>query len=153
MTLTIAPESPLDGDGAELVRQAQEFSTALYPPASRHGLDATALAGAAFGFLVVRLDGKAVGCGAYRLGPAEMVEIKSMFVLADVRGHGVGSHLLEAIEQAARDQGATVTRLETGVASAAALGLYRGAGYRECPPFGGYAADPLSVFLEKPLTA
>ncbi|HEV8436640.1 MAG TPA: GNAT family N-acetyltransferase, partial [Methylomirabilota bacterium] len=34
---------------------------------------------------------------------------------------------------------------------AAALGLYRAAGYVERGPFGDYRPDPLSVFMEKRL--
>ncbi len=152
MTLTIAPESPLSPDAVELVRQARAVSAALYPPASNHGLDVTALLEDAIRFLVARLDGEAVGCGAVRLGPDGSAEIKGMFVTAAARGQGVGMRLLEAVERRAHEAGTGVVRLETGIASAAALGLYRRAGYRERPPFGGYVADPLSVFMEKKTT-
>ena len=43
----------------------------------------------------------------------------------------------------------SLLRLETGVLQPEALGLYRKLGYRERGPFGAYAADPLSVFMEK----
>lgn len=42
-------------------------------------------------------------------------------------------------------------RLETGVASTEALALYRRSGYREREPFGDYALDPRSIFMEKAL--
>lgn len=150
---SVALESPLDPDGAALVRQAHEFSATLYPPASNHTLDAAALAHPSIRFFVARLDGIAVGCGAFYLDPNGSIEIKSVFVTTPTRGQGVGILLLDAIEQSARSAGAVVARLETGIASTAALGLYRRAGYRDCPPFGGYQPDPLSVFLEKPLEA
>ena len=153
MTPTVTPESPLGRDGSELVRQAREFSATLYPPASNHGLDAAALAHATARFFVARRNGAAVGCGAFVPKPDDSIEIKSMFVVPVARGQGVGILLLGAIEQSARNEGATMARLETGITSTAALGLYRSAGYRDCPPFGAYTADPLSVFLEKPLAA
>lgn len=150
---TVALESPLDQDGTALIRQAHEFSATLYPPSSNHTLDAAALAHPAIRFFVARLSGAAVGCGAFRLYPDACIEIKSVFVAAAARGQGIGSLLLGAIEQSTRREGTVMARLETGVVSTAALGLYRRAGYRDRPPFGDYAADPLSVFLEKPLAA
>lgn len=40
-------------------------------------------------------------------------------------------------------------RLETGVRSTEAIGLYRRFGYREIGPYGAHGPDPLSVFMEK----
>ena len=153
MTLTLAPESPLGHEAMGLVRQARELSASLYPPASNHGLGVAALADAAVRFFVARSEGEAVGCAAFRLGSDRCAEIKGLFVASSARGQGVGLSLLEAIESRARDEGAIMARLETGIASAAALRLYRRAGYRDCAPFGSYVADPLSVFLEKPRAA
>ncbi|MGI9311875.1 MAG: hypothetical protein ACR2P7_10210, partial [bacterium] len=42
-------------------------------------------------------------------------------------------------------------RLETGVHQAAAIGLYARLGFIRRGPFGDYADDPLSVFMEKKL--
>jgi putative acetyltransferase len=41
--------------------------------------------------------------------------------------------------------------LETGVLQPDAIALYRGQGFRDRGPFGSYAPDPLSVFMEKAL--
>ena len=48
--------------------------------------------------------------------------------------------------------GVRVARLEAGPKQPEALGLYRKLGYTERGPFGPYADDPLSVFMEKTLT-
>ncbi len=74
-----------------------------------------------------------------------------MFVDATRRGHGIGRSLLQAVEVAAQAEGIQAVRLETGVASIEALGLYRCSGYREREPFGDYASDPRSIFMEKTL--
>ena len=58
---------------------------------------------------------------------------------------------MQALEDAAGTAGVTRLQLETGVANHDALTLYRRNGYRERGPFGSYAADPLSVFMEKAL--
>ena len=42
-------------------------------------------------------------------------------------------------------------RLETGIRNNAALRLYRGSGFHDRGPFGGYPDDGVSVFLEKTL--
>jgi putative acetyltransferase len=109
-----------------------------------------ALRGPEVAFFVARFRGNAVGCGALvrRDGYGE---IKRMFVEAATRGHGVGRRLLAAIEHEARALGLPVLRLETGTRQPDAQQLYRSAGFRDIPPFGDYAADPWSVFMEKTL--
>jgi putative acetyltransferase len=78
-------------------------------------------------------------------------EIKRMFVDAAARGHGIGRGLLEAVEDAARRMRLPLLRLETGIRQPEAIRLYRAAGFRDIPAFGGYGPDPLSVFMEKPV--
>ena len=41
--------------------------------------------------------------------------------------------------------------LETGIKQMEAIGLYRTSGYQDCPPFGSYKPDPLSLFMTKHL--
>jgi putative acetyltransferase len=78
-------------------------------------------------------------------------EMKRMFVLTNARGLGLGKKLLGALEDVARDRKVRRISLETGVKQPAAIGLYRAAGYQDCPPFGDYKADPLSLFMTKRL--
>lgn len=149
--LVIAQETPLQDDVLGLLAQSDAFSAALYPPESNHAIDAKALAQPAVRFYVARLAGTAVGCAALVLGGDGDPELKRMFVDDRARGRGVGRHLLAAVEAAARRETMRVLRLETGIASTAALALYRAAGYRECGPFGDYGPDPVSVFMERDL--
>ena len=74
-----------------------------------------------------------------------------MYVKPDVRRLGVGAAILRELELLAREGTHTRIRLEAGVDQPEALALYRRAGYVECDPFGDYAPDPLSVFMEKAL--
>jgi putative acetyltransferase len=74
-----------------------------------------------------------------------------MFVTPEARGLKLGARILARLEQQARDERLACLRLETGIHQAAALGLYRAFGFRDRGPFGDYAPDPLSVFMEKPL--
>ncbi len=151
--LRIAQESPFQDDVQALLAQSDAFSAALYPPESNHTIDAQALAAPAVRFFVARRGGVVVGCAALVLGAPGEAELKRMFVTTAVRGQAVGFRLLAEVEAAARGEGVRILRLETGVASAGALALYRRAGYLDRGPFGAYRPDPLSVFMERELRA
>jgi len=60
--------------------------------------------------------------------------------------------MLASLEAQARSKQVAILRLETGVESHAAVGLYTHAGFRQRGPFGDYREDPLSVFMEKELS-
>jgi DNA-binding MarR family transcriptional regulator/GNAT superfamily N-acetyltransferase len=100
-------------------------------------------------FLVARLDGRAVGCGAVKtwVAPSEdgpgIADIKRRWVAPEVRGLGVGRRMLEALEGEARALGFGVARLETNRALAEALGIYRSQGYAPIEPYSG---DPYADF-------
>jgi putative acetyltransferase len=80
-------------------------------------------------------------------------EIKRVFVRDAYRGQGLSGRLMNYLEAELYRRGVKLLRLETGVLQPAALGLYHKLGYRERGPFGAYLADPLSVFMEKQVTA
>jgi putative acetyltransferase len=75
-----------------------------------------------------------------------------MFVSPAARGRRLGRRLLEQIEAIAAERGATKLRLETGDRQPEALALYASSGFVEIGPFGKYGPDPLSIFMEKPIT-
>ncbi len=150
--LEIRPEPPRQDEVAALLAASDAFSMALYPPESNHLVDVTTLEKPEVTFLVARLSGRAVGCGAVVRKGADWGEIKRMFVDVAARGTGAGAKLLSLLEADARARGITVLRLETGIHNDAALKLYRKFGYVERGPFGDYAEDPLSIFMERTLT-
>jgi DNA-binding MarR family transcriptional regulator/GNAT superfamily N-acetyltransferase len=84
-------------------------------------------------FVLAGLDGQSVGCGGILL--AGVPYIKRMWVDPEARGLGIGRRILEALEDLARDHGATRVQLETNDSLAEALSLYRSSGYREVAPF------------------
>lgn len=86
-------------------------------------------------FLVARLDGRPVGCGAVKAIEPGIGSIKRMWVSRDVRGTGIGRRLLTAIENQAARLGMTTVRLETNKNLNEAQALYRRNGYAEVPAF------------------
>lgn len=147
--LSVAPEDPSSSDLDLLFDRHVLAMHEDTPPESIHMLPRHALAGAGITFLVMREGGTPVAMGAMKqLSPAEG-EIKSMHVLAEVRGRGLSATLLDSLLDHARAAGMTRVLLETGVqpSFAAARALYRRAGFVLCPPFDGYAPDPNSLFM------
>lgn len=86
-------------------------------------------------FLVARLDGRPVGCGAVKATGPGAGTIKRMWVSREVRGAGVGRRLLLALEREAAGLGMTLLRLETNRCLHEAQALYRRNGYVEVAAF------------------
>ncbi|HEX2117151.1 MAG TPA: GNAT family N-acetyltransferase [Alphaproteobacteria bacterium] len=148
--VTIAKETPDQPGVLRLLAAGDALSASLYPAESNHMLDVRALLDPAVTFFVARADGKVVGCCAL-LRKDGYGEIKRMFVDEVARGRGIARCLLAAVEEGARAAGLPVLKLETGTRQPEAQQLYRSSGFRDIPPFGDYAADPYSIFMEKPL--
>ncbi|MEW2086205.1 GNAT family N-acetyltransferase [Streptomyces sp. NPDC005283] len=80
-------------------------------------------------------------------------EIKRMYVIPEVRGHGLSRLVLAALEDDARAAARTRMVLETGTKLPEAVSLYTSSGYEPCAKFGHYRFDELSRCYAKPLTA
>ena len=78
-------------------------------------------------------------------------EIKNLYVGPAFRRQGASRQLMLALEQYLLAQEIRLCRLETGIYQPESIALYRRLGYQECPAYGDYQADPLSVFMEKHL--
>ena len=150
--LSIEPGDIAAADVRELIALLDAHLSALYPPESNHGLSLAGLQAPEIRFVVARLSGEAVGCGALRLD-AGFAELKRMYVVPEARRRGVAWRLLGRLEALAAGNGRSLVRLETGVAQAEAIALYERAGFRRVPPFPPYRPDPLSLFMEKALAA
>jgi GNAT superfamily N-acetyltransferase len=67
-----------------------------------------------------------------------------MYVVPDARRSGVGRELLQALEDAARELGYRVVRLDTGPRQPSAERMYREAGYRSIDNFN---RNPIASFF------
>jgi putative acetyltransferase len=145
----IRPEDPRQPDVQALLSQSDDYFRTLYPAESNHLVSADVLGTQSAVFLAARRDGALLGSIALLVIAPRHAEMKRMFVRTDARGIGLGRRLLNALEEIARDRGITRISLETGIKESEAIGLYRSSGYQDCPPFGDYKADPLSLFMTK----
>lgn len=147
---------PVDQEpAASLVQGMRDEIASLYEGLDLDGPDmpkagAAELAGPGGTFLVgFDEDGTPVCCGGIKRLPDGACEIKKMFVAPAARGRGVARALLGALEDAARELGYAVARLDTGPKQPHAEALYRGAGYVDIDNFN---ANPVATyFAEKRL--
>lgn len=150
----IRATDPADPQVAELLAASDAYMAALYPPASNHLDGVAVLATPNVYFLGAWAGDRLLACGAVKSlhdeGPpaADYGEIKRVFVRPEHRGQGLAVALMGALHDHLLRTGVRLARLETGIHQPEALQLYRRLGYRERGPFGHYAPDPLSVFME-----
>jgi len=86
-------------------------------------------------FVVARLDGAPVGCGALKVTEGGIGEVKRMWTDAETRGLGIARRILRKLESEARGLGLECLRLETNRTLIEAQSLYRKAGYAEVASF------------------
>jgi GNAT superfamily N-acetyltransferase len=101
--------------------------------------------------VLVYVDGKPVGCGAFKKYDDESVEIKRMFVLPEMRGKQLAAQILQELENWAIDEGYCKAVLETGHKQTEAIRLYTVAGYSLTENYGQYIGMEESICYRKEL--
>lgn len=155
MAITIAVETPLQDDVRELVQALNAYLNPLSPPEFQFQMTVEQMADPRTTVFVARDEsGRAVGMGALKIESDEMAEVKRMYTRPEVRGQRVGSRLLEAITELARQKGIPHLMLETGNVPGfePAHRLYTNAGFTRCGAFLDYPESKYSAFFEKWLT-
>ena len=155
MNIVIERVSEATAEVCDLIGELNEVLGAVYEPHQRHGLAIDQLFEPHLRFFLARLDGRATGCGGVALF-ADFAEVKRMYTRPAARGRGLAKAILRRLEDEARASGKSVLHLETGGLQREAIGLYQGAGFTSCGPFGQYARMSAaqietSLFFEKPL--
>jgi putative acetyltransferase len=149
--VTVQAADPGSPGARALIEQLDAYLSGLYPAESNHLVPVESLRRPGVTFLTATVDDQVAGCGAFVNRDGAYAEFKRLFVLPGFRGLKLGRRLLDELEALARAAGLGLARLETGVAQPEALLLFERAGYQRRGPFGEYAEDPLSVFMEKRL--
>jgi GNAT superfamily N-acetyltransferase len=94
-------------------------------------------------FLVGFHEGEPVCAGGIKRIAPDAAEIKRMYVVPAARRRGVARVLLAALEDAARERGYAIVRLDTGPLQRGAMTLYASAGYTE---IGNFNANPIAAY-------
>jgi GNAT superfamily N-acetyltransferase len=145
-------------DAALLVEEVQEEYVERYGGRDETPIDPTYFAAPNGAFFVGYLDGRPVATGAWRRrtdvtveGTTLAAEIKRMYVARPARGRGLARTMLAHLEDTARESGAEVMVLETGLRQPEAIALYESAGYLPIAGFGFYKDAPLSRCMARRL--
>lgn len=150
--LTIKPVDPARIEVVDLIEQLDGYQSSLYPPESNHLDSIEELSKSNAFFLAAYLDAEICGIGSVKI-MENYGEIKRVYVSSNQRGKGIAKAIMEDLESHLITQAVTYARLETGIHQEEAINLYEKLGYYKINSFGEYKADPLSVFMEKKLTA
>jgi GNAT superfamily N-acetyltransferase len=138
-------------DAQLLVAEVQQEYVVRYGGPDNGPMDPTMFDAPGGAFFVAYLDDAPQAMGGWRLRPdltrlggTRLAEIKRMYVAPAARRRGVARAVLTHLEQTARDSGADVVVLETGIAQPEAIELYTSSGYQPVEKFGHYAWSPKS---------
>jgi putative acetyltransferase len=150
--VSIEAVDPRTPEVTAMISELDRFMGELYPAASNHLMDMDALVQPNVRFFAAQVNGAYRACGAIKLQGRQYAEVKRVFVMPNTRGLGLGRRIVVTLEEAARREGFSLLRLETGISQPEALALFEASGFRRCAAFGDYPADdPYSVFMEKRL--
>jgi putative acetyltransferase len=154
--VTVAVEDPRHGEPAALIADLIGVLTALYPEDDEEGPPPWTIEDLARGrtFLVARVEGEAVACGALAALPSpDAFEIVRMYVRPQLRGRGLADRVLVELEALARNHGASLLMLRCGPRQPQALRVYERNGYQRRAAFAHHREHPTNLFYEKRLEA
>jgi GNAT superfamily N-acetyltransferase len=137
--VAIEPEDPAGADAQACIlayfRELRERFEQGFDPGLSVSANPEELKPPAGWFLVARLEGVPVGCGALKIKDGGYGEIKRMWVSPSARGLGIARRLLEALEARAFDAGVDVLQLDTNRGLTEARRLYERSGYVQIAPY------------------
>lgn len=152
MDIKVSLERADSIEALNLIEEHRRNMRALYPEGPIHSFDPHLDAAPPGVFVIARVGGKAVGCGAVRPLDGSVGEVKRVFVQPECRRMGIASRIMALLEDKGLQNGFTTLRLETGTKQPEAIALYEFLGYRRIPTFGEYVSDPYSICYEKELS-
>lgn len=137
--VTIEADDPASADARLCIdayfRELEERFEAGFDPARTTSARPEELVPPKGVFLIARLDGRPVGCGALMVRGRKLGEMKRMWVAPDARGLGIAQRLLDALEKQAMQMGLDTLQLDTNRALKEAHAMYARNGYEEIPRY------------------
>lgn len=147
--LRIVRVSMAHPDARLLTEEVQQEYVVRYGSRDETPYDATEFDPPTGAFYVGYREGLPVTMGGWRfrddvsrLGSPRPVEIKRMYVVPAARRSGLARLMLAHLEATARDAGADVVILETGLEQPEGISLYESSGYERIDGFGHYRGFP-----------
>lgn len=101
--------------------------------------------------IVAYSNDKPVGCGCFKIFGENSVEVKRMYVSNNLRGKGIGTGILTALEKWAAELKNNSIVLETGNNQPEAIHLYEKMGYKVISNYGQYSGMESSICMQKDL--
>ena len=143
----------LSVDVHALIQMSRDYQAGIYPAESINQDDPEHLISASMYFIGAYDGDELCGIGGVKImhDDSSYGEIKNLFVDPKCRGRGVSKIIMKALEDYLAKTRISLCRLETGVSQPESIGLYKKLGYHDRAAYGDYAADELSVFMEKPI--
>jgi GNAT superfamily N-acetyltransferase len=137
-SITTAAEDIRSSDATQLLAELTAELAALYETTDGSaGFTPDQVEVPRAAFVVARIDGHPVGCGALRPLDDTTVEVKRMYTRATHRRQGVAQAILAEIDRLALAFGYTSIKLQTGPRQPEAAALYEQVGYVRIPRFSG----------------
>jgi len=136
--LTAAAEHVRSEDAEQLIQELSAELAALYEVSDGSaGFSPSDVEVPRAAFVVARLDGYPVGCGALRPLDDDSVEVKRVYTRSAYRRIGVAQAIMAELERLAAEFGYSRIKLQTGPKQPEAASLYERAGYYRIPRFKG----------------
>ncbi|MDR6726349.1 GNAT superfamily N-acetyltransferase [Paenibacillus amylolyticus] len=132
-----AAEDVRSEDSVQLMKELSEELGLLYGGDGTAGFQLSDVEVPRSAFIVARLDGYPVGCGAIRPLDENSVEVKRMYTRSDYRRKGVAQAILAEAERLANHFAYRNLKLQTGPLQPEAAALYERMGYYRIPIFHG----------------
>ena len=143
--VSIAPENPSSADArwclAHYFAELGERFEERFDPGRTLPAESKDLIPPSGAFVLARFDGQPAGCGALKTLSPEIGEIMRMWVDRAHRGLGIGTRILDALEEQAVALGHRRVRLYTNRSLDEAKAMYRSNGYLEVARYDDPYAD------------
>lgn len=138
LQVTAAAENIWGADAVQLMDELTHELAVLYNVADGSaGFVPSDVEGPRAAFVVARIDGVAVGCGAIRPLDADTIEVKRVYTRAPYRRLGVGLAVMQELERLSEEFGYRAIKLQTGPLQPEAAQLYSTMGYYRIPIYMG----------------
>jgi len=139
--------SPDDPEARLLINKLSRFLLSITGDSGSSSYTETEFSSTTDAFLILKIDGEAIGCGALRKITPTTCEIKRMYS----ERKGYGHIILGELEKRAIELNYNHVLLSTRRINLEAIQFYKNNNYRECAAYGKYKNNDLSICLEKKL--